>query len=108
MREPLIKYKEQLLKPVAIVFRRGGKKGDRYLAMVHTPGERYHPVTIETMLRIDKIKPEIIYESPKYMTIMSHDMEYNYSWYQIRKEDILINNDSNQDAFKYLKQEEVI
>lgn len=107
MREPVIKYQGKTIKPVAIVFRRSGSKGDRYIALVHTPGQYYHPVTIERILR-DKVTPEIIYESPKYMGILSHDLEKNYSWYQIRKEDIIIHNDSNGDAFQYLKQEEVI
>ncbi|BCO16305.1 hypothetical protein_gp252 [Bacillus phage vB_BceM_WH1] len=108
MRRAMIEYKGEIIEPIAIVFRRGITREDRHIALVHTPGEYFCPVTIEAMFRYDKKQPHVLYESPRYMKILSQDLDENYSWVRINKEDIITSNESNQNASLYMRKEEAL
>lgn len=89
---------------IAIVVRKGG----RMIALYHSQGCGFHPLSLAGMMRDDDGEMEIIYRSPNYDKLSQSDFRDNYIWKLIQDGNYRIEQPNNLEAVSAMKGELLI
>ncbi|BCO16307.1 hypothetical protein_gp254 [Bacillus phage vB_BceM_WH1] len=89
---------------VALMIRRDG----RTIALYHEANTAFHPKSVEAIQEKDTPNYKMLFLSEKYYQITKEDLRVHYRWDDVLNENYRIEANTNRDASKSLKGEEVI